>query len=68
MSHILSLAGDSAVRSVVSWAVGFVMGTFVVRGLKSLLKTILDQLDTSTPGGLTDVVDELKKQDSKRAR
>jgi hypothetical protein len=51
----------AAVHSAVSWTVGFLMGAFVVRGLRSLLHKIADQLDTATPGGLTDVKDAVDK-------
>lgn len=55
MSHLLTLAGDTAVRSVVSWSVGFVMGVIIVGNVKRVLAEIRDHLDDRTPGGLGEV-------------
>jgi hypothetical protein len=55
MSHVLTLAGDSAIRSFVSWSVGFVMGVIIVGNVKRVLAEIRDHLDDRTPGGLGEV-------------
>lgn len=57
MTHVLDIVWNTALRSSVSWAVGFVMGTLVVKNLKRVLHRIEDQLNTETPGGLHDVVE-----------
>jgi hypothetical protein len=55
MSHVLTLAGDTAIRSFVSWTVGFVMGIVIVGNVKRVLAEIRDHLDDRTPGGLGEV-------------
>lgn len=56
---------------MVGWSVGFLMGTVLVRWAGGALwrlarehlrltKKVADSLDTSTPGGLSDVVDAVR--------
>lgn len=66
--HILNLAGTQAVKSVVTWTIGFIMGTLIMGNVKRLLhrnlkvqEQIADQLDTTTPGGLTDLVEAVER-------
>lgn len=61
MSHVLTLAGDTAVRSVVSWTVGFTMGVLIVGNVKRVLAELRDKLDDRTPGGLGEVVTEQRE-------
>lgn len=57
MRHIITLAGDTAIRSFVSWTVGFLMGVIIVGNVKRVLAEIRDKLDDRTPGGLGEVAD-----------
>ena len=75
IKHYLNLAADSAVRSTVSWTIGFVMGVLVMGNVKRLLRQhlhvqekIANELDTDTPGGLTDVLEAVERQQPPRRR
>lgn len=61
MSHVLTLAWETAIRSSISWAVGFVMGVVIVGNVKRVLHEIRDKLDDRTPGGLGEVVAEQRE-------
>lgn len=63
---------QTAQHSFVAWSVGFLMGTVLAKGLGGRIRRawrahlaqqaqIVDALDTSTPGGITDVVDAVRQ-------
>lgn len=56
MSHVITLAWETAERSEISWSVGFVMGVLIVGNVKRMLRNLHDKLDDRTPGGLGEVV------------
>lgn len=61
MSHVLHLAGDTAIRSFVSWTVGFLMGVLIVGNVKRVLAELRDKLDDRTPGGLGEIAAEQRE-------
>lgn len=62
------LVAHGIYQDLVNWSVGFIMGSVLLVWVRRGIRRLSDLLDTTTPGGLTDLVEAVERSEADARR